>query len=79
MLALEWGWLVVPLAANAAEAIADLWTTLTLLGFPADVRLEDHPDGVRILGDESDRPRALSVTAVVWDALAGAKGASNTL
>lgn len=72
MLAVGWGWLIVPLAANAAGAIADLWMTLTLLAFHANVRLEDHPDGVRILGHESDRPRALSVTAVVWDALAGA-------
>ncbi|SFR63585.1 DUF3267 domain-containing protein [Halogeometricum limi] len=72
MLVLEWGWLIVPLAANAAGAIADLWMTMTLLTFPSDVRLEDHPDGVRILGRESDRPGALSVTAVVWDALAGA-------
>jgi hypothetical protein len=72
MLAFEWGWLVVPLAANAAGAVADLWMTMTLLGFPEDVRLEDHPDGVRIFGDESDRPRTLSVTAAVWDALSGA-------
>lgn len=72
MLAFEWGWLIIPLAANAAGAIADLWMTMTLLAFPADVRLEDHPDGVRILGRESDHRRALSVTAVVWDALAGA-------
>ncbi|NHN46589.1 DUF3267 domain-containing protein [Halostella sp. JP-L12] len=72
MLAFEWGWLIVPLAANAAGAVADLWMTLTPLGFPADVRLEDHPDGVRILGREGDRPCALSVTAVVWDAFAGA-------
>jgi len=72
MLVFEWGWLIVPLAANAAGAIADLWMTMTLLAFPADVRLEDHPKGVRILGRESDRRRALSVTAVVWDALAGA-------
>jgi hypothetical protein len=72
MLVFEWGWLIVPLAANAAGAIADLWMTMTLLAFPADVRLEDHSDGVRILGRESDRRRALSVTAVAWDALAGA-------
>lgn len=71
MLIFEWGWLIVPLAANAAGAIADLWMTMTLLAFPADIRLEDHPDGVRILGHESDRPRRLSVTGVVWDALAG--------
>jgi len=71
MLVFEWGWLVVPLAANAAGAIADLWMTMTLLGFPADIRLEDHPDGVRILGHESDRPHGVSITGVVWDALAG--------
>jgi hypothetical protein len=72
MLAFDWGWLIVPLAANAAGAIADLWMTMTLLAFPADIRLEDHPDGVRIVGREGDRRGALSVTAVVWDALAGA-------
>jgi hypothetical protein len=72
MLAFEWGWLVIPLAANAAGAIADLWMTMTLLAFPPDVRLEDHPTGVRIVGRESDRRGTLSVTAVVWDALAGA-------
>ena len=72
MLAFEWGWLIVPLAANAAGAIADLWMTMTLLVFPTDVRLEDHPNGVRIVGRESDRRGALSVTAVVWDALGGA-------
>jgi hypothetical protein len=72
MLVFEWGWLVVPLAANAAGAIADLWMTLQLLSYPAYVRLEDHETGVRILGRASDRPRSLSVTAVVWDALSGA-------
>jgi len=70
MLIFEWGG-IVPLAANAAGAIADLWMTMTLLAFPADIRLEDHPDGVRILGHESDRPHGVSVTGVVWDALAG--------
>lgn len=72
MLVLEWDWLVLPLAANAAGAVADRWMTLSLLSFPAHVRLRDHADGVRILGRESDRPRRLSVTGLVWDALAGA-------
>lgn len=76
MLAFEWGWLVIPLAANAAGAVADLWMTMTLLSYPAHVRLEDHADGVRIVGRESDRPRSLSVTAAAWDALAGAAVAS---
>jgi len=72
MLAFEWGWLIIPLAANAAGAIADIWMTMTLLAFPADVRLEDYPKGVRIWGRESDRRGSLSVTGVVWDALSGA-------
>jgi len=72
MLAFEWGWLIIPLAANAAGAIADIWMTMTLLAFPADVRLEDYPKGVRILGRERDRRGPLSVTGVVWDALSGA-------
>ncbi|WP_435116300.1 DUF3267 domain-containing protein [Halolamina sp. C58] len=72
MLALEWGWLLVPLAANAAGAVADVWMTLTLLGYPKHVRLEDHETGVRLIGTERDRPRPLSVTSLVWDALAGA-------
>ena len=76
MLAFEWGRLIVPLAANVAGATADFWMTLTLLGVPADVRLEDHPDGVRTFGRERDRPRRISVTAVVWDALSGAAVAS---
>ncbi|MDZ5810799.1 DUF3267 domain-containing protein [Halorubrum sp. AD140] len=72
MLIFEWGWLIVPLSANAAGAIADLWMTMTLLGVPADARLQDHPKGVRIYGRASDRPRRISVTALVWDALSGA-------
>lgn len=72
MLVFGWSWLIIPLAANAAGAIADLWMTMTLLAFPGDVRIEDHRNGVRIVGRESDRRGTLSVTAVVWDALAGA-------
>ena len=72
MLAFEWGWLIIPLAANAAGAIADIWMTMTLLAFPADIRIEDHRNGVRIVGRESDHRGPLSVTAVVWDGFAGA-------
>jgi len=74
--ALEWGWLIVPLAANAGGAVGDLWTTLTLLGYPPHVAVEDHRSGFRILGRPADRPRAVSATAAVWDALAGAAVAS---
>lgn len=76
MIAFEWGWLLLPLAANAGGAVGDLWMTLTLLGYPSHVRVEDHRNGVRILGREGDRPRELSVTAAVWDALVGAAVAS---
>lgn len=72
MLALEWGCLIVPLAANAAGAVTDLWMAMTLFSYPASVRTEDHENGVRILGTECDRPPSLSVTALVWDALSEA-------
>lgn len=72
MLALGWGWLVVPLTMNAAGAVGDVWMTLVVLGYPGHVRVADHADGVRILGRDGDRPRSLSITALVWDALAGA-------
>jgi hypothetical protein len=79
MLVFEWDWLILPLAANSAGAIADLWMTMTLLSYPRDIRLEDHADGVRILGRESDGRGPLSVTALVWDALAGAAVAAVAL
>lgn len=45
MVLFEWGWLILPLAANAAGAVGDLWMTLTLLGFPSRVSVEDHKSG----------------------------------
>ncbi|WP_323190548.1 DUF3267 domain-containing protein [Halostella sp. PRR32] len=72
MILFEWGWLVLPLAANAGGAVGDLWMALTLLGYPSHVHAEDHRTGFRILGREADQPRELSMTAAVWDALVGA-------
>ncbi|WP_435066356.1 DUF3267 domain-containing protein [Halobaculum sp. EA56] len=72
MIAFGWSWLVVPLAANAGGAVGDLWMTMTLLGYPSHVHVEDHRTGIRILGRESDRPRELSMTDAAWDALVGA-------
>ena len=72
MIAFEWGWLVIPLTLNAAGAVADIWMTLSVLSYPAHVRIVDHISGVRIMGRETDTPRRISVTSVVWDALAGA-------
>lgn len=72
MIAFNWGWLVLPLAANAGGAVGDLWMTLTLLGYPSHVYAEDHRTGIRILGQADDHPREISMTAAVWDALVGA-------
>ncbi|WP_276271147.1 DUF3267 domain-containing protein [Haloarcula litorea] len=72
MIACRWGWLVVPLALNAAGSVADLWMASTMLGYPPHVRAVDHEDGVRIVGRERDRREGVSVTALVWDALSGA-------
>lgn len=72
MLAFGWGWLALPLAANAGGAVADCWMAMTLLGYPAHVSAEDHETGIRIIGRPGDRARELSMTSVVWDALAGA-------
>lgn len=75
MLALGWGWLVVPLAANAAGAVGDVWMTLTVLGYPEHVRVEDSATGVRVLGRPDDDPLPHSVTAVAWDAVVGGAAA----
>lgn len=72
MLLLEWGWLAIPLTLNAAGAVADIWMTLMVVSYPAHIRIVDHESGVRILGRDSDRPRSLSITSLVWDALSGA-------
>ncbi|WP_255152886.1 DUF3267 domain-containing protein [Halorarius halobius] len=72
MIAFEWGWLIVPLTLNAAGAVADIWMTLMVLSYPSHIRIVDHEDGVRILGRSADRPRSLSITTLVWDALSGA-------
>ncbi|WP_135828367.1 DUF3267 domain-containing protein [Halorussus halobius] len=72
LVAFGWGWLVVPLAANAGGAVGDLWMVLTVLGYPPHVRVEDGTTGVRILGRPDDRRRPHSATALVWDAVVGA-------
>jgi hypothetical protein len=71
MLAFGWGWLVVPLAANAGGAVGDVWMTLTVLSYPEHVRVADHTTGVRVLGRPDDRPRAHSPTTAAWDVLVG--------
>lgn len=76
MVAFEWSWLVVPLAANAGGAVGDLWMVLTLLGYPSHVRVEDSTTGMRILGHKNDQRTGHSVTAFVWDAVVGAAIAS---
>ncbi len=60
------------LTLNAAGAVADVWMTLSVVSYPAHVRIVDHERGVRILGNETDHVNPLSATALVWDALVGA-------
>jgi hypothetical protein len=72
MILFEWGWLAIPLTLNAAGAVADIWMTLIVVSYPAHTRIVDYETGVRILGRNSDTPRSLSITSLVWDALAGA-------
>ncbi|WP_222919659.1 DUF3267 domain-containing protein [Natrinema sp. SYSU A 869] len=42
--------LIVPLAANAAGSIGDLWMAAVLCQYPADVRVGDPPDDVQGFG-----------------------------
>jgi hypothetical protein len=76
MVLFEWDWLVVPLTLNAAGAVGDIWMALMVLSYPNHARIQDHKDGIRILGRESDRPRPMSITSLLWDALSGAAVAS---
>ncbi|WP_248516946.1 DUF3267 domain-containing protein [Salinarchaeum laminariae] len=72
MVIFEWGWLALPLAANAGGAVGDLWMAMVLLGYPSHVQAEDHTTGIRILGRPGDEPRDLPMTRAAWDALVGA-------
>lgn len=76
MVAFEWSWLVVPLAANAAGAVGDVWMTLTVLGYPAHVRVTDSKTGMAIVGRGGDTSPGLSPTHLAWDALVGAATAT---
>ncbi|RNJ26447.1 DUF3267 domain-containing protein [Halosegnis longus] len=71
MVVLGWGWLVIPLAANAAGAVVDVWMALTLTNYPSHVLVQDYRDGVRVLGREGDRARSISIATFAWNALAG--------
>lgn len=76
MVVTGWGWLVLPLAANAGGAVVDCWMLLTVLGYPTHVTVEDHETGVRILGNAGDTAPDLSVATLVWDAVTGAATAT---
>ena len=71
MVGFGWGWLVIPLAANAAGAVVDVWMALTLTNYPSHVVVQDYEDGVRILGREGDRERSISIATFAWNAIAG--------
>jgi hypothetical protein len=71
MTVFEWAWLIVPLAANAGGAVGDCWMVLTLLSYPAHVRVEDSTTGFRIFGREDDHPSEHLLAAGVWDVVTG--------
>jgi hypothetical protein len=52
--------LIVPLAANAAGSIGDLWMAAVLCQYPADVRVGDPPGGVQGFGIYGADDRSVS-------------------
>ncbi len=54
MVALEAAVLVIPLAFNAAGAVADLWMAGVLLRYPRHVVVEDSATGLKIFGRPGD-------------------------
>ena len=72
MLAFGWGWLVIPLTANAAGAVGDLWMALVLLGYRRGVIVEDATTGLRIYGEPADRPWPTAIGVLLWEIVAGA-------
>ncbi|SEW00515.1 DUF3267 domain-containing protein [Natrinema salifodinae] len=66
--------LIVPLAANAAGSIGDLWMAAVLLQYPADVRVGELPDGGQgfgIYGATDRAVRRLPGTPILARFLAG--------
>ena len=72
--------LVVPLAANAAGSIGDLWMAAVLLQYPADVRVAPLSDGdVQGFGIYGSSERAVGRGTGVWLLSTAAAGAAGTL
>ncbi|QFU83225.1 DUF3267 domain-containing protein [Natronorubrum aibiense] len=73
---------LVPLAANAAGSIGDLWMAAVLLQYPADVRVAPLPDadvqGFGIYGS-SDRDRRFPGARVISTVVTGAVGTLSVL
>ncbi len=76
MLLTGWGWLVIPLAANAGGAVVDCWMATEMARFPDHAVIQDHKDGVRVLGYADDEVSGFSPTGWVWDVLSGAAAGS---
>ncbi len=66
LLAFPTPWLLVPLAANAAGSVGDVWMALVLLQYPPSVRVDEPSGGVGlgIYGDRGDSRRRPAVRAV---------------
>ena len=74
MILFELPWLAMPLALNAAGAVGDLWMSLIVLSYPAEVTVLDNETGIEIYGPpETERWESAPAT-VVWDVLVGFTG-----
>ncbi|MFC4436403.1 MULTISPECIES: DUF3267 domain-containing protein [Natrialbaceae] len=73
-------WLLVPLAANAAGSVGDVWMAILLLDYSSNVRIEETADGVgiEIYGSETDR-RTYSYASLIWNTAIGSAVVFGTL
>lgn len=71
MVAFEWGWLILPLAANVGGAVVDCWMASSLLRYPDHVVCVDSEEGTTIYGNAGDEPATTDLGAIGWDLLVG--------
>lgn len=71
MVLFEIPWLAVPLALNAGGAVGDVWMSLLLLSYPAEVTVLDRETGVEVYGPPGTERWETAPATVVWDVLVG--------
>ncbi|WP_440766903.1 DUF3267 domain-containing protein [Natronorubrum sp. DTA7] len=73
-------WLFVPLAANVAGSVGDLWMAILLLEYSSNVRIQETANGVGIgiYGSETDR-QTYSYASLFWNTILGSTVTFGTL